>query len=70
LRVQYLKYCGFLLHLLLIILIVPVDAHTCESSNVIKRQNIKIIQLDGQQNPILECVLRNKNCIRVYKFVY
>jgi len=45
-------------------LIVPVDAHTCESANVIKHhqhQNIKNIGLDGQQNPSLSWKYHRKN---------
>jgi len=48
----------------IIILIVPVDAHTCESANVIKHhqhQNIKNIGLDGQQNPSLSWKYHRKN---------
>jgi len=38
----------------IIILIVPIDAHTCESATAIKRRNFKIIRLDEQQNPVLK----------------
>jgi len=40
-------------------LIVPVDAHACES--VIKRWNIEIIRLDGQQNPCPENITEKIN---------
>jgi len=37
------------------IMIVPIDAHTCESTTLIKCWNIKIIRLDEQTNkPVLK----------------
>jgi len=49
-RMVYHKPQMLYLRLFIIILIVPVDVHTCESASVSKHWNIKNIQL-GQQNP-------------------
>jgi len=53
----------YLLKLLsyIIILIVPVDAHTCESATVIKHRNIKIIRLDEQQSHVLKNITDKNN---------